>query len=154
MSDLEQINDLAGALIRSIAPGARRRLLGQIGREIRKSQSDRIAQQIQPDGQRFAPRKPAGQSKARRRKGTIRRKAMFSKLRLAKFLKSGAGPDEAWIGFAGRAASIARVHQEGLSDAPTRGGKKVRYIQRVLLGLTGTEQERILDLLLEGVTPS
>lgn len=151
MTELTAIHDLAGALLHSIAPGARRQLLARLGREIRKSQSERIARQQQPDGQRFAPRK-APDSKARRRKGAIRRKAMFRKLRLAKFLKSGASPDEAWIGFTGRAASIARVHQDGLSDAPTRGGKKVRYIQRVLLGLTGAEQERILDLLLEGVT--
>lgn len=151
MTELTAIHDLAGALLQSIAPGARRQLLARLGREIRKSQSERIARQQQPDGQRFAPRK-APDSKARRRKGAIRRKAMFRKLRLAKFLKSGASPDEAWIGFTGRAASIARVHQDGLSDAPTRGGKKVRYIQRVLLGLTGAEQERILDLLLEGVT--
>lgn len=152
MSDLTSINDLAAALLRGVAPPARRKLLGRVAREIRKSQSDRIGQQIQPDGQRFAARKAEPQTKARARKGKIRRKAMFSKLRLAKFLKAGADQGEAWIGFTGRAAAIARIHQDGLDDAPNRGGKKVRYARRVLLGLTDSEQDRILDLLLEEVT--
>lgn len=151
MSDLVAIDDLAGALLQRVAPGARRQLLRRIARDIRKSQSDRIARQIQPDGQRFAPKKSAG---GKRRKGQLREKVMFRRLRLAKFLKAGADPGEAWVGFAGRAAAIARVHQDGLEDSPTRGAKKVRYARRVLLGLTDAEQERILDTLLEAVTPS
>lgn len=149
MSDLVAIDELAGALLQRIAPGARRQLLRRIARDIRKSQSDRIAKQIQPDGQRFAPKKSAG---GKRRKGQLREKVMFRKLRLAKFLKAGADTGEAWIGFTGRAAAIARVHQEGLEDSPTRGAKKVRYAQRVLLGLTDGEQERMLDLILSDLT--
>lgn len=74
---------------------------------------------------------------------------MFRKLRPAKFLKAGADAGEAWVGFTGRAAAIARVHEDGLADAPSRGGKNVRYAQRVLLGLTDREQGRIVDLLLQ-----
>ena len=150
MGDLTQINDLAGALLQRVAPPARRQLLRRIARDIRKSQADRIAKQIQPDGQRFAPKKSAS---GKRRKGQLREKVMFRRLRLAKFLKAGADPGEAWVGFAGRAAAIARVHQDGLEDSPTRGAKKVRYARRVLLGLTDAEQERILDSLLEAATP-
>lgn len=152
MSDLVEINHLAGALLARLAPGARRQLLGRVSRDVRKSQSDRIARQLQPDGTRFAPRKANASGK--RRKGQMREKMMFRRLRLAKFLKAGATPGEAWVGFAGRAAAIASVHQRGLEDSPTRGAKKVRYTQRVLLGLTDGEQERMLDMLLEAVTPS
>ncbi|MDF2496068.1 phage virion morphogenesis protein [Sphingomonas sp.] len=152
MNDLTQINDLAGALLARFAPASRRNLLGRIARDIRKSQADRIGRQLQPDGTRFEPRKAAATS-SKRRKGKLRQKMMFRKLRLAKFLKAGATPNEAWIGFAGRAASIASVHQHGLTDRPVRGAKKVRYAQRVLLGLTDGEQDRALDLLLDEISP-
>nr|WP_314469828.1 phage virion morphogenesis protein [uncultured Sphingomonas sp.] len=151
MSDLIEINKLAGALLASVSSGAKRQLLGRMARAIRKSQSDRIGRQLQPDGTRFAPRKAA--SGRKRRKGQLREKMMFRRLRLAKFLKAGATPGEAWVGFAGRAASIASVHQHGLADSPTRGAKKVRYTQRVLLGLTDGEQDRAVDLLLEHIVP-
>ena len=153
MNDLTQINDLAGALLARLAPAPRRQLLGRVARDVRKSQADRIGRQLQPDGTPFAPRKAAASS-GKRRKGKLRERMMFRKLRLAKFLKAGSAPGEAWVGFAGRAAAIASVHQRGLTDSPTRGAKKVRYTQRVLLGLTDGEQERMLDMLLEAVTPS
>jgi phage virion morphogenesis protein len=152
MDDLTQINDLAGALLARLAPASRRQLLGRIARGIRKSQADRIGRQLQPDGTSFAPRK-AAPSAGKRRRGKLREKMMFRKLRLAKFLKAGATPGEAWIGFAGRASSIASVHQHGLADRPARGAKKVRYAQRVLLGLTDGEQDRALDLLLDEISP-
>lgn len=219
MSDLIEINDLATALLQSLAPGARRKLLHRIARETRNSQSERIRRQQQPDGSPFArkrePREPKlgafavrflypkGAANARvafmkswvrqgplmtgfdieagairsffwdqadflpvsadeqnrgagklRRKGRLREKVMFRKLRLAKYLQKGVEGDEAWIGFADRAAAVARVHQEGLEDRPSLKGKKVRYAQRVLLGLTNAEQDHILDMLVEAVTPS
>lgn len=149
MSDLIEIDRLAQALMRGIAPDERRQFLRRIASRVRKSQSDRIANQIQPDGTPFAPRK----TKAEARKGRLRAKMMFKRLRLAKYLKGGVEGGEAWVGFAGRAAAIASVHQEGLEDAPERGGKKVRYPRRVLLGLTDAEQSMILDELLASVAP-
>jgi phage virion morphogenesis protein len=149
MSDLVQIDQLASALLQRVAPGARRHLLRGIARDVRKSQSDRIGRQLQPDGSPFAPRKAP--TKAQARKGQLRRKMMFARLRMAKFLKAGASDGEAWVGFTGRAASIASVHQDGREDAPTRGAKKVRYPRRVLLGLTPAEETMILDRLLATV---
>lgn len=86
-----------------------------------------------------------------RRKGTIRQKAMFRKLRNGRNLRAGATDLEAWIGFSGRAAEIARVHQEGLREKPSRKGRAVRYAERGLLGLTQAEQSRALDMLLDHV---
>ncbi|RYF09262.1 MAG: phage virion morphogenesis protein [Oxalobacteraceae bacterium] len=86
-----------------------------------------------------------------RRNGTIRRKAMFRKLRNGRNLRAGATDLVAWIGFTGRAAQIARVHQDGLRDKPSVKGRAVRYAQRGLLGLTQTEQSRALDMLLDHV---
>jgi hypothetical protein len=86
-----------------------------------------------------------------RRKGTIRQKAMFRTLRNGRDLRAGATDVEAWIGFSGRAAEIARVHQDGLRDKPSVKGRAVRYAKRGLLGLTQAEQSRALDMLLDQV---
>lgn len=104
---------------------------------------DRIARFLPPD-----PKRPPGGGRLRR-KGTIKRKAMFRKLRQARYLKAGSTADEAWIGFSGRAADIARTHQEGLEDAPHKGGKRVRYPRRELLGLTEADRRAMLDTLFE-----
>ncbi|MFC3579535.1 phage virion morphogenesis protein [Sphingomonas hylomeconis] len=87
-----------------------------------------------------------------RRKGAVRQKAMFRKLRNARNLRAGATDIEAWIGFAGRAAEIARVHQDGLGDKPSAKRRAVRYAKRGLLGLTQGERSRALDMLLDHVT--
>jgi phage virion morphogenesis protein len=138
---------VATALLRNVEAPARRKLLRTIARDIRKSQSDRIAAQQNPDGTPFEPRRQQA-TRARARKGRIRKQVMFRKLRMSKHLKAGANDAEAWLGFGGRVARIARVHQEGLADSPAPGMKKVRYARRLLLGLTDPEQERMLDLLL------
>lgn len=217
MSGFEEIEEVAGALLRRLAPPERRSLLRRMARELRGTQQSRIAAQRGPDGERFAPRRPrrelkpgayavrflypagaeprevsmrswvrqgpmltgydqeaggirsffwdrivkwlpveaADQNKGAgklRRRGGIRQAAMFRRLRGSRFLGAGATDREAWIGFAGRAAEIARVHQEGLADRPAAGGRAVRYARRGLLGLTQAERSRALDLLLEHVT--
>lgn len=144
---LERIEQLATALLRNVEAPARRKLLRTIARDIRKSQSGRILAQQNPDGTPYDPRRQQA-TRARAKKGRIRKQVMFRKLRMAKHLKAGASDTEAWVGFGGRVARIARVHQEGLADSPAPGAKKVRYARRVLIGLTGEEQERVMDLLL------
>ncbi|RYF00244.1 MAG: phage virion morphogenesis protein, partial [Oxalobacteraceae bacterium] len=72
----------------------------------------------------------------------------FKKLRLARNLKAGATDAEAWVGFVGRAARIARVHQEGGVDRPASEQAPVRYAKRVLIGPTAAEEARLLDMLL------
>ena len=147
MSDLEQIQHLARDLLQRTAPAERRALLRRIAGEVRKSQSTRIGRQEQPDGSPFAARKQRATGGSR-----VRDRKMFRKLRMAKYLKAGSTGDEAWIGFSGRGAAVARVHQDGLDDSPTRGAKKVRYAKRVLLGLTAAESERALEIVLDYVT--
>lgn len=92
----------------------------------------------------------AGARKLRRR-GTIRQKAMFRKLRSGRNLRAGSTDLEAWIGLSGRAAEIARVHQDGLREKPSKKGRAIRYAQRGLLGLTQSDRSRAIDLLIEHV---
>lgn len=215
--DFREIEEIAGALLRKLATGERRKLLRQVAREIQKSQSARIARQQDPDGSRYAVRKekkpsapgnhtvkflyprgspaprlvlmkswvhegglltgfdieaggirsffwdkvdrwlpvtPDEQNKSAgkfRRKGRIRQVAMFRKLRSGRNLRADATDQEAWIGFTGRAAEIARVHQDGLQDRPAAKAKPVRYAKRRLLGITDAERSRVLDMLLAHV---
>ena len=93
----------------------------------------------------------AGGTGKLRRKGRIRNKAMFRKLRGARTLKSAATDRDAWVGFSGRASAVARIHQEGRKDKPSAKAKPVRYARRVVLGDTEAERRRMLDLMLDHV---
>ena len=48
-------------------------------------------------------------------------------------------PQGVAVGFAGRIAFIARVHQFGLKDKVDRDGPTVKYASRELLGFTDEE---------------
>ncbi|WP_443749712.1 phage virion morphogenesis protein [Asticcacaulis solisilvae] len=79
---------------------------------------------------------------------TIKQKAMFRKLRTGRYLKSGVDDYGLWVGFLGKVAGIARIHQEGGRDRTSRRGPTVQYAQRELLGFTNQDREDILDLVL------
>lgn len=55
--DLAELERIAGALVRSLAPAARRTLMRKMARDLALSQRQRIAAQKQPDGSGFTPRK-------------------------------------------------------------------------------------------------
>lgn len=82
-----------------------------------------------------------------RRRGGIRRRAMFRRLSSARFLKTGADDQTLWVGFSGKVSAIANVHQRGLRDRPSLRAKPIDYPQRELLGATAADRERLLDLL-------
>lgn len=142
---LQQLEDWAAPLLAKISPAEQRKLVRSIALDLRKRQTARIKAQQNPDGSAFAPRKP--QPDRYKKPGQIQQ--MFGKLRMAKRLKvlrDGQGPA---VGIVGRSARIARVHQYGLRDAVQPGGKEVQYPERILLGFTDDDAERIRDLLLE-----
>lgn len=148
--DLSTLEDWATPLLAALTGPERRRLAREVGQALRRSQSTRIAAQLNPDGSRFDPRK-AQPSQARQQKGKIRR-SMFTKLRTARLLKILLDADGVSIGFTGRTSRIARVHQDGQADEVRPGGPKVRYPQRVLLGFTDADHELIRDLILQHVS--
>ena len=145
MADVERLEDWTAPLLERISPAARRALARTIGTELRRSQQARIARQADPDGTMFAPRRPRARDKA----GRIKRGAMFAKIRQNKHLRMQADANAVAVGFSGRVARIARVHQEGLSDRVSPDGPRTRYEQRRLLGFTSGERERIRELLIE-----
>ncbi|KAG0164981.1 hypothetical protein DFQ28_009317 [Apophysomyces sp. BC1034] len=118
----------AGALLARLTPAARRAVLRDIARELRRSQQARIAAQHNPDDSTYEPRKARavrGQKKLSGKRGRIRRAAMFVKLRTARLLR-------------------LEVETTGLAI----GGVKYHYPARVLLGFTDADRQMIRDRLL------
>lgn len=142
--------ELSG-LLASLGPAARRQLAKDIAKQLRERNQQRIRAQQNPDGSSYTPRKP---QKIRDKKGTIRRQ-MFAKLRTASHFKMQSTPEAATVGFTGRVARIARVHQLGLRDIVNRiTGAAALYPRRELLGVTDADSDLIADLTLKHLSGS
>lgn len=89
-----------------------------------------------------------------RQRASIRQRAMFRRIRRSGILNVGQNDHEAWTGFAGRVAAVARVHQFGLRDKPSRTAREVAYARRELLGLTAQDREDLLDAVIEHLSAS
>ena len=148
MTTVEEIQAKLTALINNLSPQARRQLARNIGQDLRKNQQARIARQEHPDGTAFEPRKP--RKEFGKKKGRIKRKAMFAKLRTARYFKIQSNANEVSVGFNGSSAMIAKVHQYGLMSSPSKTKDfKVRYAQRELLGFSQSDLDIIEDLVIE-----
>lgn len=148
MATVEEVQAKLNALINNISPQARRQLARNIGQALRKNQQARIARQENPDGRAFEPRKP--RKEFGKKKGRIKRKAMFAKLRTARHLKVRSNGNEVLVGFNGASAAIAAVHQYGLQGTVDKNkGFKVQYAQRELLGFSESDVELIENLIIE-----
>ncbi len=74
---------------------------------------------------------------------------MFTRLRTARWLRTRSDAVGLSIGFAGRVARIARVHQYGGTDAVRPGRPSADYPARPLLGFSPADLELITDRLLQ-----
>ena len=146
--DLQQLESWLTPLIDKLTPKERRVLAREVARDLRIANRNRIKAQTNPDGTPFEPR-----TQLRGRSGAIRRKAMFTKLRTAKYLKIKTSADEAAVGFMGRINRIARVHHYGLRDRVEKGGPQHQYARRELVGFNDADRERIRDSLINHLTP-
>ena len=149
-NNLEALETWASGLLEQLQPAARNQLARSIGQELRRSQQKRVTAQQNPDGSKFAPRK---QRNLRGKQGRVRRKLeMFKKLKNATYLKARGDSNAVTVGFTGRIARIARVHQYGLKDRAERGAPDVQYELRVVLGFTEADLDVIRDSLLAHLT--
>lgn len=142
--DLEALEDWVAPLIEKLETAERRKLARTIGNELRRSQRQRIRSQKNPDGTPYEPRR-----RLRDQSGRIRRKAMFGKITAARYLKVRTTPDAVSVGFFGRVARIAAVHQYGLTEKVDRNGPAYDYPARVLLGHSDADRELVRDLLID-----
>lgn len=144
MNVLQPLHNRLDALIANLTPQKRSQLAREVGRELAKSQRQRIARQQNPDGSRYAPRRV--QSK----KGSIKSGAMFAKLKTARLMRTKTTADGVEIGYQGQNAFIAEVHQYGkMSRVHPRFDWRVQYEQRELLGFSESDVAMIEELVIK-----
>lgn len=142
MSEFKPFDDRLNGLIGAMSPAARRKLAGEIAKELRKSQQQRIKLQKAPDGSPYQARK---RQPLRAKTGRIKR-AMFQKLRTSRYMKATGRENGAVVEFTSKVQRIARVHQHGLKDRPNAHAHLVKYPERQLLGL-GLEEKKLIEVL-------
>ncbi|HCM9502370.1 TPA: phage virion morphogenesis protein [Enterobacter roggenkampii] len=130
MNEFKPFDDRLNGLIVALSPASRRKLAGEIAKELRKSQQQRIKQQKAPDGSPYQARK---RQPLRAKTGRIKR-AMFQKLRTSRYMKATGRENSAVVEFTGKVQRIARVHQYGLKDRPSPRSREVQYPERKLFG--------------------
>lgn len=149
MNDFKPFDDRLNGLIATLSPAARRRLAGEIAKELRKSQQQRIKQQKAPDGSPYQARK---RQPLRAKTGRIKR-AMFQKLRTSRYMKASGRENSAMVEFTGKVQRIARVHQYGLKDRPNAHAQDVQYAERQLLGFSREDKQLVETLTIKHLTP-
>jgi phage virion morphogenesis protein len=135
MKSFAALNRWFDQFFKHLEPSQRRELMRRLAQGLRIRSKDIISQQRDPNGNRFTPRK-------RDQIGSIKRKgAMFKKI--GQQLKTEYSADKASVGFGGRTAQIAQVHQEGKTIRPTDHAKPTKYPIRDLVGFSQADQKWI-----------
>ncbi|WP_337029277.1 phage virion morphogenesis protein [Pantoea agglomerans] len=147
MAELHEVDTWLAALLSQLEPAARKKMLQEVARDVRRIQQVNITAQRSPDGTAWEPRRISARSK----KGRIRR-GMFAKLKTAKYLKSQASADAAEVAFVPGVQRLARVHHYGLRDRVSRHGIIVKYSERTLIGINKPCKDDIKLFLLEWLT--
>ncbi|EHN8842012.1 phage virion morphogenesis protein [Enterobacter hormaechei] len=142
MSDFKPFDNKLAGLLAALSPAGRRKLAGEIAKQLRTAQQQRIKQQKAPDGSPYQARK---RQPLRAKKDRIKR-AMFQKLRTNRYMKASGRENGAVVEFTGKVQRIARVHQLGLKDRPNTHAKDVQYAKRQLLGFS-YEDNRLIETL-------
>lgn len=145
MSEFKPFDDKLAGLIGALSPAGRRKLAAAIAKELRKSQQQRIKLQKAPDGTPYQARK---RQPLRAKSGRIKR-AMFQKLRTARYMKASGRNDAAVVEFTGKVQRIARVHQLGLKDRPNPHSRDVQYSERQLLGFSQADKQLVEELVIK-----
>ena len=149
-NNLEALEDWAGVLLNKLEPAARSKLARSLAQKLRRSQQQRVKQQRNPDGSPYAARKPRD---LKGKKGRIKRQAkMFQKLPKASYMKAKGDGQSITVGFTGRVARIARVHQYGLKKLAEADAPEVRYELRQVLGFANVDINFLKNELLAHLT--
>ncbi|ATW91974.1 phage virion morphogenesis protein [Enterobacter hormaechei] len=142
MSDFKPFDNKLEGMLAALSPAGRRKLAGEIAKQLRTAQQQRIKQQKAPDGSPYQARK---RQPLRAKKGRIKR-AMFQKLRTNRYMKASGRENGAVVEFTGKVQRIARVHQYGLKDRPNAHAQDVQYAERQLLGFSQADKQLVETL--------
>lgn len=146
---LQELASWAQPLLQKLQPQQRRAAMRDVAQYLQRSQMQRIANQQNPDGTPYEPRRPREQLATK--SGAIR-KQMFIGLRRARNLPRAASTSMARVGISERVQSIARVHHLGLRDRVDRSmphSPEVQYPRRELLGFSDADLQAVEDILLQ-----
>lgn len=130
VAELHEVEEWLSALLSQLEPAARKKMLREVARDVRRIQQQNMTAQRAPDGTAWEPRRIT----ARTKPGRVRRK-MFAKLKTAKYLKAQANANMAEVAFVPRVQKLVRVHHYGLRDRVNGRGTEVKYAERPLLGI-------------------
>ncbi|WP_413504835.1 phage virion morphogenesis protein [Serratia grimesii] len=144
MNELSPFDTRLAGLIANLSPQSRKSLAVAVSKRLRASQQQNIKRQQAPDGTPYAPRKTSLRSKKR-----LRDRAMFSKLRTARYMKAKGSSDDAMVEFVGRVRRMANVHHYGLRDRPSPHSDPVKYEERPLLGFSPADVKMIETAVVE-----
>lgn len=143
MSELSPFDTRLAGLIAKLSPQSRKSLAVAVSKRLRASQQQNIKHQQAPDGTPYAQRKTSQRSKKR-----LRDRAMFSKLRTARYMKAKGSSDDAVVEFVGRVRRMANVHHYGLRDRPSLHSDTVKYEARPLLGINKDDFDSIKNIIM------
>lgn len=143
MNNFSLLNQWLDQFAQQLQPNQKRYLMRLLAQGLRVRMRDRIKQQKDPNDRRFVPRK-------RDQVGKIKRSgAMFQNI--GRQIKTAYSASTAEVGFSDRTAKIARIHQYGQVDRPTKTAKPTRYYKRELVGFSDDDiqyiEQTIIDFL-------
>ncbi|MGK8189242.1 phage virion morphogenesis protein [Serratia marcescens] len=147
MNELNPFDTRLAGLIAKLSPQSRKSLAVAVSKRLRAGQQQHIKRQQAPDGTPYAPRKTRLRNQKR-----LRDRAMFSKLRTARYLKAQGNSDAAVVEFVGRVKRMVNVHHYGLRDRPTPHSEAVKYESRPLLGFNESALEEIEQILIDFIS--
>lgn len=144
MNEFSPFDARLAGLITALSPQSRKSLAVAVSKRLRASQQQNIKRQQAPDGTPYAPRKTPLRNTKR-----LRDRAMFSKLRTARYMKAKGSGDDAVVEFVGRVKRMANVHHYGLRDRPSPHSDPVKYEARPLLGFSPADIKMIETAVVE-----
>lgn len=147
MSEFKPFDDKLTGLLASLSPAVRRKLAGEIAKQLRAAQQQRIKLQKAPDGSPYQARK---RQPLRAKTGRIKR-AMFQKLRTSRYMKATGRENSAVVEFTGKVQRIAQVHQYGLKDRPNKHAQDVQYPKRHLIGVSMADKHEMVKIIIKHI---
>jgi phage virion morphogenesis protein len=151
VENLDGLESFLQQCVDRLSPAERVKLGRRIGNELQKTNATRIRENVDPEGNEFAPRKSPRRLRGRGRRGIrSRRKSgpMFLRAKAKKYLRVTATAGETRVGYVGAMARIMSVHQEGLYDHVTRNPNSpiVKYDARRVLGFAAEDRLKVLEI--------
>ena len=147
--DLNQFNEWFEQILAGLEPGQRRRAAVKLGQALRRSNLQRVAENVEPDGRAMEPRKPRLDRRGRLKKRQAGK--MFKGLRRLRNWKVDADAEGVEIrpasGNVDRVAAVSHFGEVATVGRLRGGGAiRTRYPVRRILGVGPEDEQIALDI--------